>query len=252
MQEIQDKIDGLHLKQLDETRKLALESNVKKNEIFAARTEYIKEHGPKDFWFQVFKAHPDFSSELLGEYDENIFAKMESFSVVNKSNGVRIEMKFAPNDYFTNDVLFFEEIEEPGKPIELKTSGINWKEGKGPSDSDNQQQQPSNPWAAAAAVAAGQQPAKESGVRREREAEGRGMSFFTFFETIPEVPQQNNNNNGSNDDGFDDFGDEGFGDNDAFADLLDEYDEMIEEKRDIARCICDEIWDNPAKYLKNK
>ena len=70
--------------------------------------------------------------------------------------------------------------------------------------------------------------------------------------TAPRVGRPHRAKNGSNgeDDGFGD--DEGFGDNDAFADLLDEYDEMVEEKRDIARCICDEIWDNPAKYLKSK
>jgi hypothetical protein len=245
MEAAQRKIDELHIKQLDETRKLALECNLKKGEIYAARSKLIKEKGPKDFWFKVFSGHPDFAAELLGEYDANIFKALESFEVKHKTNGFKIEFTFGPNEYFTNTTLWYEETEEPGKSVVPTTSGVAWKEGKGPLPEEaefTEVKKETNPWLAAAAKAEAQ---KESGARREREVEGRGFSFFSLFEDVPPEPKLNED--GAEDDGFDD---EGFGDFDRNADELDAWDNIIDERREIARCICDEIWDNPAQYIQ--
>lgn len=263
MDAVQKKIDALHQKQLDETRKLALECNLKKNEAFAARSKMIKEKAPKDFWFKVFSGHPDFASELLGEYDEKIFAALESFEVVNKPDGFRIEMNFGPNEYFTNTTLWYEEKEEAGKDPQLSTSGVAWKPGKGPSDESEftatKPAKEANPWLAAAKQVEQQ---KASGARREREEEGRGVSFFSFFDEVPAEPTADSVNGGKavGDDGAaaaaqdDYFGGEAGGDQDdaLFADALDEWDQIIDERREIARCICDEIWDDPAQYIKQE
>ena len=258
MDAVQQKINDLHMKQLDETRKLALECNVKKNAAFAERTKALKEKGPKDFWFKVFSAHPDFKSELMGEYDDQIFRSLENFEVTMNPDGVTITMTFGPNDYFSNTTLTYQEIEQPGQEIVLKTSGVNWKPGKGPLVEEQQKpaEKSSNPWVLPSSTTSDNNN-KESGQRREREEEGRGISFFSFFETVPPMPEKpaasgaaTGADGAAQDDDY--FDDEGFGDNESYLSDLDAYDEMIDERREIARCICDEIWDNPAEYIKKE
>ena len=255
MEAAQKKIDDLHMKQLDETRKLALECNVKKNAIFAERTKLLKEKAPKDFWLQVFSNHPDFKSELMGDYDAEIFRSLEDFTVTMNPDGFTIDMYFGPNNYFTNNRLTYQEIEEPQKETVIKTSGINWKEGKGPLSVTEEQEKErtaakaKNPWTLPT-TDSNSNDNKESGQRRERdEDEHRGFSFFSFFEELPAVPKKEDfaRNGDNNEDDFED--DEGFGDNDSFLSELDHYDQLIEERREIARCICDEIWDSPENYL---
>ena len=270
LETVQDKINGVHAKQLSLTRKLALQCGTAKNANFAARTRAIAQSGVKDFWHKVFKGHADLASQMMGEYDDRIFHALRTFDVQYRLDGFRIEMTFGPNDYFTDSVLWYDEVdrdgEEDGETVPT-TSGVHWKLGKGPADEKQLAQEKSNPWAVAAAAAAA---AATAGQRRNRDdepvPEGRGPSFFTFFEPLPAPPQQQQQQRGgaggkrvgddAADSGDEDedgmrFGDdEGCGDNDSDISAADDWDQDIDERREVARCLTDEIWEDPAEFLK--
>jgi hypothetical protein len=249
MQAIQDKIDALHMKQLDETRKLSLECGVRKNEAFAARSVAIKEKGPKDFWARVFRAHADFAAELLGPYDTRILEALVDFAVTFKPQGFRIEMRFGPNEYFADEVLWYEEAEGDGAAAEVvpTASGVRWKAGKGPAQEAPPAARDADPWRAAATAA----EAAKAGARRERDDDAeRGDSFFRFFDSVPAKPQSGGG--GGDDDDGDSQGDaEGFGDRDSDVSAVAEWEDMVDERREIARAIVEEVFDDPMCVLSS-
>lgn len=256
MEAIQRSIDDVHQSQLDETRKLALEMNLKKNPIFAERTKVLAEKAPADFWARVLRNHPDFRDQLMGPYDGKILDSLVSFSVNHLPDGVRLELKFAPNDFFTNDTLWYEEHETPGNDPLPKLSGIDWKPGHGPRPEDSSAAQldaaASNPWVFPPPAS------KEAGQRRGREEDdgnsnpNRGPSFFSFFAPLPAPPNPDDFRAGNKNDGADgdsDDEDEGAGDVQGYEAAADDWEEEVEERREIARMLIDDVWEDPAQFL---
>ena len=192
---------------------------VKKNDIFAKRTAFLKAEGPKNFWAAVVASHPDIVNDLLGPYDDRILASLEDFSVTYKEDGaVRIEMKFKPNEFFSDSVLWAEEFDgEDGAAYEF--SGVNWKEGKGPLGEDEEE------------------PERVPGKKHTRSdaQEDRGESLFSFFELLPPDPNSS------------EFDPEEFeGDDEELEELEEEYQNEVEDRSDLFQCFVEEIWEDPA------
>lgn len=89
-------------------------------------------------WFTLL-TKIDVINSYITEADEPILKHLTHIEVTRHadSDDFEVEFTFAPNDYFTNDKLKVEAIVDPededGEPIqEIKSTEINWNEGKDP------------------------------------------------------------------------------------------------------------------------
>ena len=211
---IQEELSEIQRETEKALKEVEVQSNAAANALFQERSQLIADHAPKNFWTLIILSNDDIREELLGEYDEEIFKSVQDFNVKFLDNGsVRIEMKFAPNDFFTNDTLFAQrDVDE-----EMTFSGVDWKKGKGPL-TDEEAEEVTN---------------RVPGNKAPRQNENRGDSFFeTVFGHLPEDPTAELEE--------DEEMDEEEADDLAAAE--EEYEEAVDEKNDIFECLVEEIW----------
>lgn len=93
---------------------------------------------PAHPWFNLL-TKIDIINSYITEADEEILKHLTKIEVIRHvdSDDFEVEFSFAPNDFFSNDKLRVEAIcddeDEDGEPIqEIKSTEIQWKEGKDP------------------------------------------------------------------------------------------------------------------------
>eukprot|EP01114_Cavostelium_apophysatum_P012661 TRINITY_DN288_c0_g1_i5.p3 TRINITY_DN288_c0_g1~~TRINITY_DN288_c0_g1_i5.p3 ORF type:complete len:407 (-),score=169.52 TRINITY_DN288_c0_g1_i5:33-1253(-) len=118
-------------------------SSVKPEEKIEIKSEEKKEEvkGIPEFWLGAMSHHPQFA-EMIMENDRPILAHLKDIKVSNVegeeagSPSFVLEFHFAPNEYFTEEVLkktyYLKEDHELHEVIfdSVKATEINWKEGK--------------------------------------------------------------------------------------------------------------------------
>lgn len=105
------------------------------------RVEEVDSSKPKvkgipDFWFHVLKNHPVIS-DMITDSDEPLVKKLNDVEITYLDDCVayRIDFKFSPNDYFSNEVLsktYYLQSSDADDIIYDRAEGtpIEWKEGK--------------------------------------------------------------------------------------------------------------------------
>jgi hypothetical protein len=207
--------------------KLNIEHDVKRNQMFQARAEIIKQLGPSKFWPIVLQSHKDLADELMGPYDDQLLAAMETFNVEFKDDGsTRIEIHFKSNKFFQEKILWAEEHDEPeGKEYDF--SGVTWNAGIGPMDEDEAEEGEKS-------RTVGQKDGG-AGVGKDR-----GASLFQFFEEMKPNPET-----------FDDEEEEEY-DDDELDEMQEDYEEDHENRMDLFQCLVEEIWEDPLTVFMSK
>lgn len=107
-------------------------------ELADANFEKLEAVPSENPWF-TFLTKIDLINAYITEADEPILKHLTHIDVVchPDTDNFEIEFTFSPNDYFSNDKLKLEvtvdSAEEDGEPIEeIKSTEIQWKEGKDP------------------------------------------------------------------------------------------------------------------------
>lgn len=208
--EVQKKIDELQNSFHDKVEDLMTERDLKRNELYAARTKVLKEKGPKNFWALVLLAHRDIADELAGPYDALILESLKDFDVLYTATGYKLTMTFAQNDFFENKELWAENVEG-----ELKFSGVSWKNGKGPLTEEEEE------------------AAEKSGSKRGRD--DRGPSLFEVFSELAPHPEE--------DEELEEEDDE------EIEELVEEWEEDVEDRKEVLSCLVEEVWADPAHIL---
>lgn len=207
--EIQRQIDENQAAFEEKAAGITKERNVKRNELYEKRAQYIKQHGPKNFWATVIRAHKDIAEELLGPYDSEILDHLEDLDIKWTDVGVKVTMTFSQNDFFTDRTLTAEHI--PDDDV-IECSGVNWKAGKGPDA----------------------EPAKESGDGKRARDEA-GPSLFEFFMDIGPHPEEDEEALEMDEEELDEE--------------IEEWEEEMEDKKEVLRCLVEEVWADPAGVL---
>lgn len=215
-EDCQEKILNINETHQKAVQKIEIERDVATNAVYAARSAAIKAKGPSDFWGQVIQAHKEIKGELLGTYDDRILKHLVDFNVTFRVDGaIRVEMTFSKNEFFKDETLWAEEDADR----QISFSGIEWKEGYGPYTPE-------------------EEIAKHEKVGEKREREDtRGHTLFQFFskipvdplETIPEAEELND---------------------DEIEDILEEFRNMVDDRKELFRALFSEVWAHPVKILK--
>lgn len=219
LEELQEQIDTAQMELHEKIRAINKRRVERKVALYKERDDIISSKAPKNFWGLVIRAHKEIASELLGSYDDQLLDKLTSLKVIyNPEGGRRVQLTFEPNDFFSEKELWIESDGDGG----LKSSGVSWKEGYGPSSDD---EEPSGDAKQGASKLAG----------KKRSAETRGPSFLEVFEELiePEEP----------DDEEDDE------ENEEFEDLMQDYEEEVEEREEVIEALADEVYANPIQTL---
>lgn len=211
--EVQSRIDALQNKFHDDCGDLCTKRDMKWNKIYEERTKVLKEKGPKNFWSTVIQLHPDIKEELMGPYDAKIFEALEDFSVVFTETGYKLTMVIGKNEFLESGTLSAEDNDG-----DFIFSGLTWKAGKGPLHEDEEET-----------------PSSKPGEKRPRENENRGPSLFEVFETMPPHPDE--------DEEMDEE------DEDDFEDAVEQWEEEINDRREVLNCLVGEVWADPARVM---
>ena len=211
--EIQSRIDALQNKFHDQCDDLGTKRDMKWNKIYEERTKVLKEKAPKNFWATVIQTHPDISTELMGPYDAKIMESLEDFSVIFTETGYKLSVVLGKNDFIESGTLWAEDNDG-----DFTFSGVTWKEGKGPREDDDDDEAPSKP-----------------GEKRPRADDGRGPSIFEVFSIMPPHPDE--------DDEMDEE------DDDEFEDAVEQWEEDMDDRREVLSCLVGEVWADPARVL---
>jgi hypothetical protein len=209
--EIQTRIDELQNSFHDKVDEVMGERDLKRNDIYAARTKVLKEKGPKNFWALVIQSHEDVAMELMGPYDAAILDSLEDFNVEFTQDGYKLTIKFGRNDFFEEKELWAEDVDG-----DMKFSGITWKDGKGPLTEEEEEQ-----------------ASAKTGAKRERD--DRGPSLFEVFAEMAPHPEE--------DEELEEEDDE------EIEELVGEWEEDLEDRKEVLGCLVDEIWADPASVL---
>ncbi|CUG85455.1 Hypothetical protein, putative [Bodo saltans] len=209
---IQTRIDELQNSFHDKVDDVMSERDLKRNDIYAARTKVLKEKGPKNFWALVIQSHEDVAMELMGPYDATILDSLEDLNVEFTQDGYKLTIKFGRNDFFEEKELWAEDVDG-----DMKFSGISWKDGKGPLTEAEEEQA----------------SASKSGTKRERD--DRGPSLFEVFAEMAPHPEE--------DEELEEEDDE------EIEELVGEWEEDLEDRKEVLGCLVDEIWADPASVL---
>jgi len=215
----QEKILNINEDHQKAVSKIEIDRDVATNAVYAARAAVIKAKGPKNFWGQVILAHKDMQSGLIGAYDAKILEHLVDYNVAFRPDGaIRLEMTFEKNPFFKEERLYVEESVDR----ELTFGGITWNEGFGPYTPEEE-------------IAMAEEKAGEK--RARVESENRGQTMLQFFSVVPvdpleAIPESDELNE------------------DEIEDILEEFKEMLEDRKELFRAMVTEIWAFPTKILK--
>jgi hypothetical protein len=213
--EVQARIDALQVAHRDKMIDLERERDTKRNEIYSKRTAFLAEKGPKNFWSLVIRSHPDVQ-ELVGAYDDCILDKITGFDVQYTDEGCKLTMTFAKNDYFEDTCLWAEENDDG-----LFFSGVQWKEGKGPTEDGDEPDATRKP-----------------GAKTPRAPDGCGPTLFEFFEEMDPHPEDDS-----------EFAD---ADDDELDDAIETWQEDQEDRKEFFAALVEEIWMRPIDVISGK
>lgn len=85
----------------------------------------------KNYWCDAFCNHVMIGAQV-SEKDEKALEYIRGVDYIQDEDKEEYEIivKFAPNPFFTNEVLKSKAIHKKGSPVEIVGTEINWKEGK--------------------------------------------------------------------------------------------------------------------------
>eukprot|EP00744_Colponema_vietnamica_P012430 GILI01017445.1.p1 GENE.GILI01017445.1~~GILI01017445.1.p1 ORF type:complete len:180 (+),score=71.84 GILI01017445.1:30-542(+) len=165
------------------------------------------------------------AAELLGDYDRAILRSLVDYNVTFRADGaVRIEFTFEKNAFFKDEKLWAEEDADR----QLTFSGIEWNEGHGPLTPEEE-------------IARAEEAEKLGDKRPRDEVSGnpnRGQTMFQFFSKVPLDPLDAIANS-------DELND------DEVEDLIEDFRDMLDDRKELFRALVEEVWAFPSKILKS-